>query len=246
MSADEFAALLAFATAMSFTPGPNTLLASALGANHGLARAWRFIVAVPAGWTLMMLACGLGLGALLMAAPWLRAAVQLAGVAYLGWLAWKLARTRELARATDGASTVGFWQGVALQFVNVKAWMLALALAAGWVATSAGRATANPGERLAIVCGVMVVFGLTSNTAYALAGSLLRRALASGARLLWLNRAMAALLVATAVWMLAMPAQAAPLRVAVARVLARGTGLCGHARAHPPALAGHPAAGASA
>jgi threonine/homoserine/homoserine lactone efflux protein len=214
MSSDEFAALLAFATAMSFTPGPNTLLSTALAANHGLARAWRFILAVPAGWTLMMLACGLGLGALLMAVPWLRLGVQAVGLAYLVWLAWKLARTRELAPVADGTSTVGFWQGVLLQFVNVKAWMLALALAAGWVATSAGRATGNPGERLAIVCGVMVVFALTSNTAYALAGSLLRRVLGTSSRLLWFNRAMAALLVATAVWMLAIPAHGASFRFA--------------------------------
>ena len=207
MTADEFAALLAFATAMSFTPGPNTLLSTALAANFGLRRAWRFIVAVPAGWTLMMVASALGVGALLMALPWLRLAVQALGVAYLVWLAWKLAHARELAPAADGRATVGFWQGVALQFVNVKAWMLALALAAGWVATSAGRATANPGERLAIVCGVMVVFALSSNTLYALGGSLLRHSLARGARLVWFNRAMALLLVATAAWMLALPAR---------------------------------------
>ena len=208
MTAEEFAALLAFATAMSFTPGPNTLMSTALAANFGWRRAWRFIVAVPAGWTLMMLASALGLGALLTALPWLRATVQVLGVAYLAWLAWKLARTRELPARADDRPTVGFWQGVALQFVNVKAWMLALALAAGWVATSAGRSTANPGERLAIVCGVMVVFALSSNLLYAFAGSLLRRSLARGTRLLWFNRAMALLLVATAAWMLAVPAAA--------------------------------------
>jgi len=209
MTADEFAALLAFATAMSFTPGPNTLLATALAANFGLRRAWRFIVAVPAGWTVVMLASALGLGALLTALPWLRLAVQVLGIVYLLWLAWKLAGTRELAAGTDDRGAVGFWQGVALQFVNVKAWMLALALAAGWVATSAGRATANPGQRLAIVCAVMVLFALSSNLLYALAGSLLRRSLARGTRLLWFNRAMALLLIATAVWMLALPARAA-------------------------------------
>ena len=72
MTAEEFATLLTFATAMSFTPGPNTMLATALAANFGMRRAWRFIVAVPTGWTLMMLACGLGLGALVFALPWLR------------------------------------------------------------------------------------------------------------------------------------------------------------------------------
>jgi threonine/homoserine/homoserine lactone efflux protein len=212
MSADEFAALLAFATAMSFTPGSNNLLSTALAANFGLRRAWRFIVAVPAGWMLMMMACSFGLGALVLALPWLRAGIQAAGIAYLAWLAWKLARTRELAPVPDGRITVGFWQGVGLQFVNVKAWVLALALAAGWVASSAGRATSNPGERLAIVCLVMVVFALSSNTLYGLTGSLLRSALARGSRLLWFNRAMALLLVATAVWMLSLPAAGATVR----------------------------------
>ena len=203
MTAEEFATLLTFATAMSFSPGPNTMLATALAANFGLRRTWRFVVAVPAGWTLMMLACGLGLGALVFALPWLRVAVKTVGVLYLVWLAWKLAGSRALAPAAAATQGVGFWQGVGLQFVNVKAWMLALALAAGWVTTSAGHASTNPGERLAIVCAVMAAFALSSNAAYALAGSLLRGWLAQGQRLLWFNRAMAALLVVTALWMAA-------------------------------------------
>lgn len=203
MTAEEFATLLTFATAMSFSPGPNTMLATALAANFGLCRTWRFVVAVPAGWTLMMLACGLGLGALVFALPWLRVAVKTVGVLYLVWLAWKLAGSRALAPAAAATQGVGFWQGVGLQFVNVKAWMLALALAAGWVTTSAGHASTNPGERLAIVCAVMAAFALSSNAAYALAGSLLRGWLAQGQRLLWFNRAMAALLVVTALWMAA-------------------------------------------
>ena len=201
MTAEEFATLLALATAMSFTPGPNTMLATALGANFGMRRALRFVVAVPAGWTLLMIACGLGLGALVVALPWLLSGVKWVGVAYLVWLAWQLAGARSVAPATAGRLQVGFWQGVGLQFVNIKAWMLALALAAGWVTTSAGRAAANPGERLAIVCAVMVVFALTSNASYALAGSLLGRWLAVGRRLLGFNRTMAALLLATALWM---------------------------------------------
>jgi threonine/homoserine/homoserine lactone efflux protein len=85
MTAEEFATLLTFATAMSFTPGPNTMLATALAANFGMRRSWRFIVAVPAGWTLMMVACGLGLGALVLARS--AAQRQAVGVAYLVWLA---------------------------------------------------------------------------------------------------------------------------------------------------------------
>ncbi len=64
MSTAELTALLLFCTAMSFSPGPNTTLSTALAANLGLKRALRFCLAVPTGWTLLMLGSGLGLGAL--------------------------------------------------------------------------------------------------------------------------------------------------------------------------------------
>ena len=194
-------ALMAFATAMSFTPGPNTTLSAALAANFGLRRTFGFIVAVPTGWTLMMLACGLGLGALVFALPGLALALKWLGIAYLVWLAWRLAGSRSLVESDARRLSITFWQGVALQFVNIKAWMLALALAAGWVTSAAGHPAVNPGQRLAIVCIVMLGFALTSNLSYALVGSLLRQWLSQGRRLLWFNRAMALLLIATAVWM---------------------------------------------
>jgi threonine/homoserine/homoserine lactone efflux protein len=202
MSATELTALLIFCTAMSFSPGPNTTLSTALAANLGLRRALRFCVAVPTGWTLLMLATGLGVGALITGVPALRWGVKLGGVAYMLWLAWQLAGAARLSQADPARLQVGFWQGVGLQFVNIKAWMLALTLSAGWVVSSAGAPAANPGERLFIVCAVMLVFAFVSNFLYALIGSLLRDWLAQGRRLLWFNRVLAAVLVATALWML--------------------------------------------
>ena len=202
MSVPELTALLLFCTAMSFSPGPNTTLSTALAANLGLRRALRFCLAVPTGWTLLMLASGLGLGALITGVPALRWGVTLAGVAYMLWLAFKLSRAGQLTEVDGNRLTVTFWQGVGLQFVNIKAWMLALTLSAGWVVNAAGQPAANPGERLAIICAVMTLFAFTSNFVYALVGSLLRQWLARGRRLLWFNRALALVLVATALWML--------------------------------------------
>jgi threonine/homoserine/homoserine lactone efflux protein len=202
MNAAELTTLLAFCAAMSFSPGPNTTLSTALAANHGLKRALRFCMAVPAGWTLMMLGSGLGLGALVLGVPALRWAVKGVGVAYMLWLAWKLGGSAQLAQVDERRLEVGFWQGVGLQFVNIKAWMLALTLTAGWVVNAAGQPAANPGQRLAIICVVTVVFAFTSNFTYAAMGSLLRQWLAQGQRLLWFNRLLALVLVATAAWML--------------------------------------------
>ncbi len=201
MSTTELTTLLLFCTAMSFSPGPNTTLSTALAANFGLKRALRFCLAVPAGWTLVMLACGLGLGALVTGIPALRLAVKLAGVAYMLWLAWKLSGAGQLSQVDPSRLDVGFWQGVGLQFLNIKAWMLALTLTAGWVVNAMGQPAPNPVQRLIIISGFMVLFAFSSNFTYALAGSLLRGWLAQGRRLLWFNRALAAVLAATALWM---------------------------------------------
>jgi hypothetical protein len=111
MSATEWTALFVFCTAMSFSPGPNTTLSTALAANHGLRRALRFCLAVPAGWVLLMLGCGLGLGALILGVPALRWGVKLLGVSYMLWLAWKLSGAAQLAQVDalgvgDAAATI--------------------------------------------------------------------------------------------------------------------------------------------
>jgi threonine/homoserine/homoserine lactone efflux protein len=202
MNQAEITALLVFCTAMSFSPGPNTMLAAALAANHGLSHALRFCLSVPTGWALLMLATSLGLGAAITSVPALRWSVTLCGVAYMLWLAWRLSRSGQLAQVEATRLQVGFVHGVMLQFLNIKAWLLALTLSAGWVFSSGGQPAANPGERLAMVSAAMVAFAFCSNFSYALAGSLLRQWLGQGRRLLWFNRLLALVLLATALWML--------------------------------------------
>lgn len=204
MTAAEFSALLLLATAVSFTPGPNTTLSTALAANRGLQGALHFVCAVPVGWGLLFAVCAGGLGALVVAQPVLRWAVLLGGVAYLLWLATQLWGTRRLNAVDNARLNVTFWQGVGLQFLNIKAWMLALSLVAGWVA---GRPDAL--LRFAQVLPVMLAFAFFSNFTYALIGSVLRHWLAgpvvngvaTGARLQAFNRVMAGALLLTAVWM---------------------------------------------
>lgn len=192
--------MLVLATLTSFTPGPNTTLSTALAANLGLRHALRFVLAVPVGWGLLLCVCAAGVGSLVLAWPMLRLAIQSVGVGYLLWLAFKLARTRSLVAADGAALRVGFAQGVLLQFLNIKAWMLALTVVAGWMA---GHDDAL--QRFAVILPLMLVFGLVSNLTYALVGSLLRDWLSgphqTHQRLRLFNRCMAAVLVATALWM---------------------------------------------
>jgi threonine/homoserine/homoserine lactone efflux protein len=196
MSFSEFLALLMLGTATSFTPGPNTTLSTALAANNGLKAALRFVLAVPVGWGLLFGICALGVGALVVQLPWLGQLVKWGGIAYLLWLAARLWRTGVLTQVNAAQLNVTFTQGVLLQFLNIKAWMLALSVVAGWVA---GRPDWAP--RIAITLPVMLCFALFSNLTYAAVGALLREWLAKGTRLLWFNRGMALVLLFTCVWL---------------------------------------------
>ena len=195
MTAAELSALLVLATATSFTPGPNTTLSTALAANRGLRGALHFVLAVPVGWGLLFTLSAAGLGALVVAVPALRWTIVLGGVAYLLWLARRLWGSGQLSEADQAQLDVSFIQGVLLQFLNIKAWMIALSIVAGWVAGQP-----DVWQRYLQILPLMLFFAFSSNFTYALVGSLLRHWLAQGQRLLAFNRLMALTLVATAVW----------------------------------------------
>jgi threonine/homoserine/homoserine lactone efflux protein len=197
MTAAELSALLALATATSFTPGPNTTLSTALAANRGLRGALHFVLAVPVGWGLLFTLSTAGLGALVVAVPALRWTLVLAGVAYLFWLARRLWGSGQLSPVDQNALDVSFMHGVLLQFLNIKAWMISLSIVAGWVA-------GHPDlwQRYLAILPLMLFFAFSSNFTYALVGSLLRHWLAQGRRLLVFNRLMALALALTALWIL--------------------------------------------
>jgi threonine/homoserine/homoserine lactone efflux protein len=196
-SPEELTALLVLSTAASFTPGPNTTLSTALAANRGMRSALKFVLAVPIGWGLLLSLCMAGLGNLVLALPALRWVIMVSGTLYLIWMAYRLWGTRQMATANADRLNISFVQGVSLQFLNIKAWMLALSLVAGWVA---GKEDAL--ARSMLLLPIMMAFGLISNLTYAAVGSLLRQWLSQGIRLLVFNRCMATALLFTAVWML--------------------------------------------
>lgn len=199
MSSAEFIALITLATVGTFTPGSNTTLSATLAANFGLRRALPFVCAVPVGWGLLLTLNAAGLGVLVLGFPPLRWGLLLAGVLYLVWLAWRLANTRRLNEAVQ-SPRISFKQGVMLQFINIKAWFLALSVVSGWVIGHG-----NTPERLLETLPIFMFFGLASNLTYAWLGASLRYWLRgpndTAQRLQWFNRGMALGLLITVVWM---------------------------------------------
>lgn len=191
MSLDLLPALLAFTFVTSVTPGPNNIMLMTSGANFGLRASVPHMLGVSLGHAAMVAGVGLGLGAALQAAPALERALRVAAVLYMLWLAWKLANAAapEAKRAAGrGAGRpLTFLQAAAFQWVNPKAWAMAL----GAVSLYA------PGGALSAVLAVAAVFALVnlpSVSLWAALGTQLRRLLTSPARLRAFNWSMAALL----------------------------------------------------
>lgn len=199
MAHDEFLALLAFSLIGSFTPGPNTIVASATGATFGLRATLPHVFGVPLGLATMLLAAAAGVAGLIAAAPGAGAVLHWLGIAYMAWLSIGLARSHGDAGERPGGPfglPLSVLQSALFQYLNPKAWMLALAMTATWLAGP------DPWRRELIV---MTVFGLSaaaSLVAWGGAGAVLRRWLADGGRRRRLfDLAMATALGATTLWL---------------------------------------------
>ena len=98
-----FIALLLFAFASSVTPGPNNTMLMASGANFGIRRSLPHWFGIMVGFSLLMLACGLGIGGLFTAYPVLHELLKWGGAAYMVYLAIKIATSGSLSPTKGGA-----------------------------------------------------------------------------------------------------------------------------------------------
>ncbi len=119
---------------MTLTPGPNNVMLTASGANYGFRRTLPHMFGILGGCFLLFAGIALGLGLLFERYPPVQLALRLAGSAYLLYLAWRIATAPppDLRRRGEGRPFT-FWQAAAFQFANPKAWVMGLALMAGFL-----------------------------------------------------------------------------------------------------------------
>jgi threonine/homoserine/homoserine lactone efflux protein len=118
-------ALTSFAFVSSITPGPNNLMLLASGANHGFRRTLPHMMGVAIGFTLMVAVVGLGVAQVFISHPVARRGLAVVSVIYMIWLAWKIARSGAPEAVKIGAPMT-FLQAAAFQWVNPKAWAMAI------------------------------------------------------------------------------------------------------------------------
>ncbi|MCY1743849.1 LysE family translocator [Ensifer sp. SL37] len=189
MQADTLLALFLFAFTTSITPGPNNMMLFASGVNFGFVRTIPHMLGIGAGFFLLLIAVGFGLGALLHSVPVVYTALKFAGGAYLIWIAWKIGTSRSLSEGKASTQPMTFIGAAAFQWVNPKAWVMAVSAMATYTSSE---------SYLFSVLVVGVVFALVnvpSVSTWAGFGSALRQWLSEPSRLKWFNITMAVLLV---------------------------------------------------
>jgi threonine/homoserine/homoserine lactone efflux protein len=187
-----FWALAAFAFVASITPGPNNLMLMTSGVKYGFGRTLPHLVGVVLGFALMIAVVGLGLDVLFERFPRIVPSMRIAGSLYMVWLALKIALAKPISKAEPGGRPIGFFAAAGFQWVNPKAWAMAL----GALAAYAGVMDSYAGGVLLIaaLCGVIAV---PCCIAWTLFGASLSRLLMDPRVTRPFNWTMAALLVAS-------------------------------------------------
>ncbi len=119
---------------MTITPGPNNVMLTASGANFGFLRTLPHMLGILGGCFLLFAGIALGLGLLFERYPLVQTILRVVGSGYLLYLAWRIATAPppDLRRRGEGRP-LSFWQAAAFQFANPKAWVMGLALMAGFL-----------------------------------------------------------------------------------------------------------------
>jgi threonine/homoserine/homoserine lactone efflux protein len=188
MSPEILSALALFAFATSVTPGPNNLMLMASDANYGFRRTIPHMLGISLGHLFMVVVLGLGLAQVFTTWPVAHDVLKVVSVAYMLYLAWRIATAAPLGEARATGHPFTFLEAAAFQWVNPKAWAMALTAVSVYA----------PGQTLAAVLIVAAAFAavnLPSVSVWTALGTQLRRWLTTATRLRRFNFAMAGLLV---------------------------------------------------
>ena len=191
MNIELLSALALFALVSSVTPGPNNLMLMNSGANFGFRRTLPHLLGVTIGFVIMLMLVGLGVMQLFDVFPLSYQLLKVLCIAYLLYLAYKIASNKTPVGAENGdTKPFTFVQAALFQWVNPKAWTMALSAVSVYA----------PSKGMGAVVIVGVIFGLVNLpcvSAWTLLGQKLQIWLNRPERLRAFNIFMAILLVAS-------------------------------------------------
>ncbi|MGQ0576625.1 MAG: LysE family translocator [Pseudonocardia sp.] len=201
MSPADYLSLAFFVVATAGSPGPNNVMIMTSGANHGWRRSIPHLVGINIGFPLMIVVVGVGLGGLVVTSPVFHRILQPIGVLYLLYLAWRIAAAPVEVSGTASSRPLSLLQAAAFQWVNPKAWVMALGAIATYTVADGGYAW-----QVLVIAAAFMVLSTPCTGGWLWLGIALGQILHSPRRLRTFNVLMAVLLVASVVpvtWQLA-------------------------------------------
>lgn len=184
-----FWTLVFFAFATSITPGPNNIMIMSSGVNYGVQKSLPHMAGIQLGFLLMLLAIGFGAGLILQQQPLLHSVIKLLGAVYLLYLAWKIASAAPEQIETGNSKPLSFWQAIAFQWVNAKAWVMITGAIAAFTSVQG-----IYWQQLALIALVFLLVGLPCTGSWLLFGAALKKLLTAPKQRQWFNRAMGSVL----------------------------------------------------
>lgn len=192
MAIEQLLSLMSFVLVMVGTPGPNNIMLMASGVKFGIRRSIPLLLGIAFGCQLLIMAAAVGLAQLLELYPHSATVLQWVSALFLGYLAWVLVGSGESPDVSAKSSQpIRFWQSAIFQWVNPKAWIIAVALVSTYT---------QPARLIETTAWVLLIFVLVGTPLLVMwnaIGVALKNWLQQGKRMLWFNRAMAVLLLAS-------------------------------------------------
>ena len=196
ISYDLVLAMVLFAFVTSVTPGPNNMMLLASGVNYGFRLTLPHMFGISIGHCVMLVFVGIGFGELLLRFPFIYIAIKVLGFVYMLYLAWTIATSNSNpaeGNVDNNSKPLSFIGAVAFQWVNPKAWVMAIGFFSNYITKEAGIETI-------VMCSLLFsVVNFPSIAVWALLGSNMRKLFAIKVYAKIFNVTMAALLVAAMV-----------------------------------------------
>ena len=159
-----FTALSTFYFTMFITPGPNNAMLTASGMKFGFARTLPHLIGIPLGHIFQIGLTCFGLANLFLLYPQVQFYMKILCFIYLVYLGWKMIGSFSMIQKETGRP-LRFYEAALFQFINPKAWVVALTASTAFFPSSENFAIATlfvagtaPFVCIPSIC-IWVVFG---------------------------------------------------------------------------------------
>lgn len=174
------------------SPGPNNIMLLSSGLTFGYKRTIPHMIGIMLGFPFMVLLVGLGLGIVFEKFPIIFSILKIIGILYLFWMAFKIATNKASLEIKEGEESKPFTfiQSAAFQWVNPKAWVMAITAISIFVTSKEDSLM-----QVLIIALIYLVSSIFSTNAWTAGGVVLKRFVKDDKVVRILNIVMAVLLV---------------------------------------------------